>query len=995
VQVYLQGTSHGALTGQGGRFTLSDVEPGSYTVVAQRIGYQESRSDVNLAPGATVTVNLTLAPAVLALQEVVATGLIDPVEGVRSPITVGVVTREMMPVVSAGSAVENLQGRIAGVYVNRGSGQPGEGTNIMLRTPTSVTQAGNPMIVVDGVILGEDNTTNIESLDIESMEVIKGAAAASLYGSRAAAGVIAITTNRGRNLEAGETRFSARTEMGFTEPVRDIDMPTHHHYLVDNAANPSTYVDAEGNPVDREERESNFFSPGIAFMDTPYPGPIFDNVGTVFNPGNFMSHSFSVAQNGIDTNFALSLNRRVEQGALENNSGYTLTSFRLNLDHRFLETLALGVSAYHSRDDRDNVIASFEDILASPADVDLGARDENGEFVRVLPSDITYNNPIWEEGSQDDDRQRARTLASANLRWSPISWFTASGNVSYDRSDTERRRYIALGTPITEEGSEGDLRFNNDIRDTWNAEAQASLRRDFGPLNVRTTVRSLLEVDSDFEREARGRGFLVGGVPDLDAAENQTSDSEASEVKSVGYLWDTAFDYAGKYIFTGLLRRDGSSLFGPDNRWHNYYRVAASYRLAEEPWFNIPNVDEFKLSYARGTAGGRPPFDAQYETWEVSNTGPSKDNLGNRELRPEHTTEQEVSLDVILFNRFSVDVTHAWQRTTNQLVLANLPSILGYGGQWSNGGTVSGHTTELAIEASLYRTENFDWSTTFVADRSRGKIEDWPFACENPTWRYRCDGVGIYEVWGGHFIRSPSELAGHHTGVVAEHADEFQVNDDGYLVWVGEGNNYTEGISKDLWGTSTTIDGREYRWGMPFLEADELGAGERQKIGDSSHTNFGWLNNFRFGQFSLHAHLHAAIGGDAINRTYQELVVYNRAPEMDQGGKAEGDKKPIAYYTALEGGTGNDAWMEDGDYLKLRTVSLNYRLTDLQLRRFGLGALGMESMTLGLIGRNMLTITGYSGFDPEQALDFGNRQNQDRFSYPNTRNYTAEVQVTF
>src|SRR5690606_17352209 len=119
---------------------------------------------------------------------------------------------------------------------------------------------------------------------------------------------------------------------------------------------------------------------------------------------------------------------------------------------------------YHSRDDRDNVIASFENILASPPAVDLGARDENGAFVRVLPSDITYNNPIWQEGSQDDDRFRARTLASANLRWSPLSWFNASGNVSYDRSDAERRRYIALGTPISEAASEGDIRFNNDIR---------------------------------------------------------------------------------------------------------------------------------------------------------------------------------------------------------------------------------------------------------------------------------------------------------------------------------------------------------------------------------------------------------------------------------------------------------------------------------------------------------------------------------------------------
>src|SRR5690606_36956591 len=246
----------------------------------------------------TATIDLSLAPAVLALQEVVATGLIDPVEGLRSPITVGVVTREMMPVVSSGSAVENLQGRIAGVYVNRGSGQPGEGTNIMLRTPTGVTQAGNPMIVVDGVILGEDNTTNIESLDIESMEVIKGAAAASLYGSRAAAGVIAITTGRGQGLEVGQTRFQARTGIGATQALKHDYLAQHHRFLMDPTN--SFYVDFDGNPVERNQRVS--LAPELAFMDKPYPGPTYNNLDAVAQPGGFQSNSFSITGNSEATN---------------------------------------------------------------------------------------------------------------------------------------------------------------------------------------------------------------------------------------------------------------------------------------------------------------------------------------------------------------------------------------------------------------------------------------------------------------------------------------------------------------------------------------------------------------------------------------------------------------------------------------------------------------------------------------------------------------------
>jgi TonB-linked SusC/RagA family outer membrane protein len=1005
VQVYLEGTTRGALTSATGTFTITNVPPGTYNVVGQRIGYREARQiGVAVVAGQSVTVNFQMAPAVLALQEVVATGLIDPTEGVRSPVTVGRVSREMMPVVASGSAVQNLQGRVAGVSINRGSGQPGAETSIMLRTPTSVTQAGNPLIVVDGVILGSDATSNIESLDIESMEVIKGAAAASLYGSRAAAGVISITTSRGQNLAAGQTRFMARTEIGRTEPLRMRNMPRHHHYLVDNPQNPTTYVNFDGVPVGRAQRVTT----PIAFMDTPYPGPVFDNLRSVFRPGNFESHSFSVAQNSADTNFALSLNRRSEQGALENNRGFDLNSFRVNLDHRFLETMSLGVSAYHGRDWRENIIAGstaattiFEDVLRAPVDVDLSERDPaTGEYLRVVGGDVPFENPLWRQASRESERARARTLGSGNLRWSPRTWVTFVSNVSYDRQDSENFFYLPKGTPtsaVAPDESDGSLQFVNSLNDTWNAEAQVSLRRDFGRLNTRTTARTLLEREQFRSATATGSDFFVGGIRNLNAAATQSVNSNEWEIQALGYLLDTAMDLDGRYILTALVRRDGSSLFGPDNRWHNYYRVAGAWRIGEESWFNLPHVNEFKLSYSQGTAGGRPGFAAQYETWNVTAAGPTKGVLGNRMLRPEHTTEREVSLNAIVAGRFGIELNHAWQRTTDQLVLAPVPWVSGFSGQWQNGGTVSGNTTEFVLEAQVMQTPTFRWMSNFSADRSRGKIEEWPFPCQNPIWRMFCAGNGIYEIWGGHMVRDAAGLTAHHGGAVVDAGrhDEFQVNDDGYLVWVGAGNSFRDGIAKDLWGTSTTIAGRTYNWGMPFLQAREDGSGWRQQIGDASHINLGWVNNFSYAGFSVHTHMHAAVGGDAVNRAHQEMVFAHTNPDMDQAGKPDELKKPVTYYLALEGGTGNDAFLETGDYLKLRSLSVNYRLNPTQLARLGLANIGMESLQIGIIGRNIFTMTNYSGWDPEQALNFADRLSQDRYSYPNTRNYTAEVQITF
>jgi TonB-dependent SusC/RagA subfamily outer membrane receptor len=220
---------------------------GTHTIEAVRIGFSSTQQQVTVTAGANTTVNLTLTETVLQLQEIVATGLVDPTEGVRAPISVAHVDREMMPVIASGNAVQNLQGRLPGMSVARRSGQPGEGVNIVLRTPTSLLGNTSPLVVVDGVILGGQgipSTTDIDAMDIESIEVIRGAAASSLYGSRAASGVISIKTKRGAGMQVGQTRFQARTEMGQSQNVRNIKLNDHHHYLMNPEM--TAYVNAAG-----------------------------------------------------------------------------------------------------------------------------------------------------------------------------------------------------------------------------------------------------------------------------------------------------------------------------------------------------------------------------------------------------------------------------------------------------------------------------------------------------------------------------------------------------------------------------------------------------------------------------------------------------------------------------------------------------------------------------------------------------------------------------
>jgi len=1013
VQVSVLGTTATSLSGQDGRYIINNVPVGTYTLVVQRIGFAEIRvSGIVVAAGQTTLRNLTIRMQPLQMEEIVVTGLIDPIDGARSPITVARVTRENMPIPVLGSPIQNLQGQVSGVTVARGSGEPGTSAAIRLRSSTLLPAAGldtNPLIVVDGVILGAGGSIDIEAMDIASIEIVKGAAAASLYGSRAANGVIAITTNRGEGLEQGTTQFTVRSEFGFQSAFEGLDLPTHHAYVM--TPDGTSYADALGNPVPRANRIlENSATPARQFMDNPYPDPIFDNLNNAFRGGRVQQHTFSFAQNTATTNYAISLNRNVESGTLPGSDGYQRNSFRVNLDHRFRTNLALSVSAFHSRSATDDVNVAFGTLYSALPDVDITAKDANGLYLQTPDPNDDYENPLWTQSVRDEETRAARTLASANVTWDPFDWINFRAGASYDRRDTDNLDYWPIGFPTNgtfDQQGDGNISYNTDLADAWNAEAQVSLRRDFGLLNTRLTARGIFEREKNESVDASASVLQIEGVKTMDAAlaTDQRSNSSQTETRTNGYLLDGAFDYAGKYIVTALGRRDDSSVFGPDEREHYYYRIGGAWRLGEESWFNLPGISEFKLSAARGTAGGRPGFNAQYEVWTLSDGVATKTQLGNRNLKPSLTTENEVSLEAVVLDRFGVELTHAWQVSEDQLYQVPLLAFTGYSTQWQNGGTIEGRTTELSIQAQIVQTRRFGWNSTFVADRSTSRIAEWPFPCTNPAWLFRCEGRGLYEIWGVRWIDSFDRLAGHDGGAVAANMDQFQINDDGLMVWVGPGNSYgwgpgvdaIAGTADDLWGTQGTVGGRVYDWGMPIVERDATGGTPRQKIGDGTHTNLGFINSFTFGALSLHTQLNAKIGGDAVNSQHQGMVnPRNRAPMMDQSGRPEGLKKPIQYWQNLyNGASASTYFVEDGSYLKLRVVSLQYRVPPTHLARFGFSRMGITSMQVGLIGRDLWTWTNFRGFDPEQGLAVTGAAQTAGSAYPPSKTFTAEIQLTF
>jgi TonB-linked SusC/RagA family outer membrane protein len=997
VRVTAEGTRAAAQTDSAGRYTLTGLSGGTYTLTAQSAGYAAaSRGDVRLAAGTSATVDFRLRPSVLEIEGLVVTGVTAPTAGTKVPFAVGRVSAANLPVPATGSAATALAGKVSGVQVLRGSGLPGGGeTRVVLRSPTSIRKTVAPLYVVDGVILGS-NPADIAALDIESIEVVKGAAAASLYGSRAANGVIQIRTARGNNIEMGKTRITARTEFGQSEVARMLPLNRHHHYNVDPAT--GQYVDATGKVVPRSLR----FAPTVAFADKEFPDTLRDPVGSFFRPGSLVNNTVTLGQNTTATNFFLSFNTTNETGVIREHDGYERFSGKLNLDHRLRSDLQLGVSAYHMRSTRDELATgTFEALVQMAPDVNLLAPNANGQPYIVRPDPLTtQSNPLYLNMTRVEENRRAQTMLGGDLRFSPLDWFSLDGNVSYDRLEADYSFYLPLGTlTATTAPSTGSLTRSRPINDAFNASVGASLQRQFGSLTTRLTGRALVERQTLRGFSTATTNLRLFDVPQLQSGSAPSPRSFDEEIRSNGYFVTLGTDYAGKYILDGLVRRDGSSLFGSEERYNNYYRVSGAYRVAEEPWWPLEQVNEFKLRYSRGTAGNRPSFgdkDALL-TLQIDATQPNfgtlnKSTLGNPFLRPEHSTEQEMGIDLVAWNNLSVQVTYASKVSTDQLHAMPVVAAYGYPTQWRNVGTLEGNTWEGSIEAQILDRENFRWRAGLVADRSRFQITDWNAPCVRLGNSFLCEGERMGSIYGIKILNRHDELPALH----ANSHGAFAVNDDGWLVPVGAGGS----LADAKWGTTVSIDGRSYAWGMPLdLMRDDGTAFGAKQIGDGNPDfHVGFTNTLTWRGLTLYTLLDSEIGMDLYNDT--RSAMYNpalgvRHGDGDQSGKAPENRKPVSYYSTLyHGFATTSAFIEDGTYLKLREVALRYDVGGAGSR--ALRHFGVQGANLSLIGRNLLTWTKYTGFDPEVGQQYnGDYSRIDTFGYPNYRTYTAAIELQF
>ncbi|MFC1575791.1 carboxypeptidase-like regulatory domain-containing protein, partial [Gemmatimonadota bacterium] len=628
----------GGLSQATGRYLIINVPVGQYVLRAELIGYGTMSQVLDITAGQAQVLDFRLESEAISLSEIVVTGVAGATQRTKLPFDVAQIRVADLPVPSM-NAAQSIQGKVAGAQVVQGSGRPGSTPSILLRGVTSLDASGRsqePLYIVDGVILGS-SMVDIDALDIMSIEVVKGAAAASLYGSRAANGVIQIRTKRGAEMADDQVRYTLRSEFGRSalRETPELLLTEVHEFLLTPDGN--AFVDVDGTPCQWLECSSpklagQLAAGGVAnewntFMVNKWPGRTWDQVQRFFTGGDFLNNNLTVDGRSGRTNFHVSASNSFEEGIIMFQPGYKRTNFRVNVDQAVVDNLTIQTSVMYSRSKYASSQGNLFDLTRMPAGVDLLGEDpfEPGEIVlNVNPTDPESPNPLYTMQYTKGRSWRSRFLGSAVVRYSPMEWLKIDGNFSFDRSDSEGQTFREKGyrTIAPNEGlNDGTLSKSGSRNEAMNASITAStVWQPTDQIRNSTQVRYLYENEDYDSFNTSGYRFAVAQVPTFGNIDSETvgSGSSLQSVRADGYFLITNFDMYDKYVVDALIRNDGSSLFGADERRQWYYRLGGAWRLSQEDFFNIPGIDELKFRYSVGTAGGRPRFSAQYETYSVS-----------------------------------------------------------------------------------------------------------------------------------------------------------------------------------------------------------------------------------------------------------------------------------------------------------------------------------------------------------------------------------------
>lgn len=963
VQIQVQGTTIGVLSGVNGEYILPNVPTGAQTIVARRVGYAEVRREVNITAGQTTTADFTMTITAANLSDVIVTGVAVATERRALGNSVESVSGEEVSEAPAVTSIDQaLQGKITGAVISENSGQPGGGVSIRLRGTNSILGGAEPLYVVDGVIvdnssdalvsLGANATrgsaalsnriADLDPADVERIEVLKGAAAAALYGSRANNGVIQIFTKRGRS---GDPVFTYSTEVstGKTPEKYALNMaPTAT--AADTAINTSLNV---GDPVER-----------------------FDPQDQIFRSTVSTSNRLSVAGGTGSTNYFFSGSYQNEEGVVRS-SDYWRLNLRANVNQQLTDRMEVAFRGNYVRSHANFVTEGEQtngvltSIVFTPTIFDPSFDEATGQFPY---NPVLGPNPLVMLNEYEAPEDVTRFVGGMEAQFRPMPNLTLRYLAGVD---DYRREVRFLQPPRTNSATftgsvqnpvQFSRQFNNDLLASYDWTLSETIGMATGAgLRFTSDDREVLS--------AAATGLppeqqLVGGaVP--------TASQSRSEIRTFGGYLEQRVSWNDRLYVTGGVNFDASSAFGADERWQLFPRLGASWVLSDEPAVSEALgsvVSSLRLRAAYGQTGGQPPgaYTRFANFVDVSYAGRpglvASTIVGNPNLKPERQREYEFGFDAgVIDDRAQLEFTYYDKKTKDLVLQVPVPRSTGALTQFQNIGVLTNKGIELALNTINVNRPNFTWRTRVSYATNKNRIQQLATSSDTLISGYLnavIEGQPVGVFYGGIYARDP----------------------DGNIVYAPV---TADSLLLPVRGRDTlTLPGGVTS--TPFAN---------RIIGDPNPDfTMALSNSFDLPQgFQVSVLLDGRFGNDVANFTRRITEFFGSDAILER--EASGDtirqtfgRNPAGRIQIYE------EYIEDGSFIKLREVAVSKRFEGPWL-----GRVGAESMTLRLAGRNLHTWTDYRGLDPEVNLFSAQTvaRGVDFATIPLPRTFVANLTFTF
>jgi TonB-linked SusC/RagA family outer membrane protein len=985
VGIAVKGSNNGVVTNADGKYSLT-LPDGTSTLVFSFIGFRTQEVVVNK----NRELNISLQEQPSALNDIVIVGygsqrkkdLLSAVSTVKGKDI------ENLPVATPQTL---LQGRASGVQVVQNSGAPGTAATIRIRGTTSINAGNDPLYIVDGVPVEAGTLSSINlsgsqlsalstisADDIESMEILKDAGALAIYGSRAANGVVLITTKHGKK---GITSYAFNYYTGWQQ---------------DNKNTRVKLMNAQQSIDLIQEGRANALTDGIASLYgflLPAPDGTVADINwqdALFRTAPISNYSMSIRGGENKLRFAISGNYYDQDGIIIQ-SGYKRATARINLDYNATDKLKFGTNLNISK--YKNKRVSTEDGATSIIQVAL----KKSPSLPIYNSDGSYFqgdvsgfiNPVAFANKVKYENEVASVIGNIYGEFTilpRLSFRTTFGidyasvlDVFFQPSDAVRN------------GTASGSTFSSSVNG-WINENTLTYSQDFGKHHITGLLGYSQQERSSYAISAAGTQYASNNIYTLNAAVLPTQASSNTSAYGLSSAFGRiGYSFADRYLLEATARRDGSSRFGANKRYTIFPAISAAWRISNETfWKNTSVVNDLKLRASVGKTGNQTIGDytaqGQYATGAsyVGQSGIFLSTIPNPDLTWETTLQYNAGLDIsLLQSRITLSVDAYIKNTSNLLLNVPLPNSSGFGSVLQNVGSTQNKGLEFSLNTVNIDKKDLNWSSNFNISFNKNKVTELYSGADNILVSTGLGSSGSLTSYSILQVGQPigSFYGWNETGVYrysADNASKINNTSTGTNGYVFKGGDM---IFQDLNGNST-IDNND-----------------RMIIGHAQPKfTGGFSNTLRYKNFDLSMLMTFCYGNDLVNGTRyasESASGFTGSLTLLRRWRNEGDITdiPIVNYVDPAGNRRfSNRWIEDGSYLRLKNITLGYQLPEKILSR-----ITVKSFRVYATVQNLFTITKYKGYDPEASAFNNNVTNIgiDQGTYPQYRALILGLSIGF